>query len=154
MGLIRFLTQLHADERGFGFLDAIPLIGGLFGAGRANSQDQAAAAQGRAMEQQVELMKERQKYGMNRQALLDPLFKELLQRTLVRSRMAPMFGGMQRPAFAAIETPADRLPSLPPPQLIGSEPAASGSPGAAPDQRALFEQFMRERGGNEAGGFI
>lgn len=122
-------------------LAAIPSILGMFSGNQQQSrssaaQDELMGKQGRALD-----------YQMARQALVDPLFKEMLQRALIRTRNAPSFGGLRAPAFGALRRPVNQLPALPTPQLIGSEPAAPAGAGGATvggGGNTMFNQFLAQ----------
>lgn len=140
------LKRLHRDEGGF----LLPLLGigaSLLGASQAaNAQNRATAAQ----EGQIELMREAQDYQKKRQAVLDPLFLEFLRRSLVRSRTAPMIGGLRGRPFLPVTTPVEGLPALPPPQLIGSVPTPSSAPASTltEEQRRQLIDPTLEIGGH------
>ncbi len=95
---------------------ASSLLGGLLGRGEANTRQEN-------LDRQTALMEREQKYRFARQALLDPLFKEMLQRNMMFTRSMPMFGGMRGAGpFASTTAPMEHLPMLPKPGLIGEEP--------------------------------
>ena len=124
------------------------VIGGLTslaGAFLGNKQQQKAQARMDPLIAQRQRMTAR---DIARRAMLDPLFKEFLSRQLMRSRRAPMFGGLRRQPFEALETPVGGLPALPPPQLIGEEPQAAGAP-TPRDPMEMFRTMLGSRGGRD-----
>lgn len=131
--LRHLITWLHRDEGGF--LDKIVsgLFGGLFGGGGGGGG--GAPDYSSQLNRQIGLMEEAQRYRQQRQAQLDPLFSELLRRSLMRSRTAPMIGGLRRQPFGALEAPERQLPVLPPPRLLGSTETIGADNGAVPRPR-------------------
>lgn len=144
--LRNFVIALHRNEWG-GILD---MIFGLFGGGGGGGGQGVDPAIGQAMMRQVALMEQEQEYRRARQAMLDPIFQQFMQRAMLRSSTRPTFGGLPpvAPPFSALTTEEQRLPPLPAARLIGSPPPGSTpSPGQQqpPGSESEEERRRRER---------
>ncbi len=97
------------------------VIGGLASLIGGIQQSQRASEALGLQREQLELARQLQDYILKRQALVDPIFQDLLSQALFRANTAPFFAGQRHsrvsPIFGALR--GGRVP-LPPPKLIGS----------------------------------